>query len=44
MEKWIRGQRILVRERRHVKDILVPVPEVLKGDRVLENEDDVGRK
>ncbi len=43
MEKCIRGQRILVRER-HAKDILVPVPEVLKGDRVLENEDDVGRK
>ncbi len=44
MEKWTRGQRILVRERRSVKDILGRVPEVLKGERVLENEGAVGRK
>ncbi len=37
-------QRTFVRERRRVKDILVPVAEVFKGDRVLENEDAVGRK
>ena len=35
-----------VRERRRVKDILGRVPEVLKGERVLENEgaSAVGRK
>ncbi len=38
---WIRGQRILIRERRRVKDILGRIPEV---SRVLENEGDLGRK
>ncbi len=40
----MQGQRTLVRERRHVKDILGHIPEVLKGESILENEGAEGRK
>ncbi len=43
-KKWRRGQRRPVRERRRVKEIRGRVPEVLKGERVLEDEGAVGRK